>query len=371
LEAIYHDYKPKGVNFYYLYKALAHPELSGYVKPFSLEERLMHVKEAQRTLGSKFTWLCDGMENEVKRTLGNAPNSEFIIDPDGKIAGMRTWSNPEQLRNDLEKLVGPVANPTNPADLDMFTLPAPEVAAKGVVPRVEVTERLVPVIVKPKQGSTPFYAKLRAEVSPNVLDEGNGTIYLGFHLDPLYRVHWNNLVDPVRYEIKTPKNTSVSPSSGEGPKISAESDIDPREFLAQIENGDSKKPLELTVRYFACNKKEGWCKPVTQAYTIHLERDPDGGGVFGRSFGRVGGGRRGGRSGRNPEAMLSRLMERDENEDEKISKEEMPERMTRRFDMMDQNGDGFVDKDEIETIIQRFRDRPEAPRKRQSETRGL
>jgi len=33
------DYAPKGVKFYYMYKALAHPELDGYVNPFTLKIR--------------------------------------------------------------------------------------------------------------------------------------------------------------------------------------------------------------------------------------------------------------------------------------------------------------------------------------------
>ena len=40
----------------------------------------------------------------------------------------------------------------------------------------------------------PFYAKLRAEAEPEVLEKGSGKLYLGFHLDPLYEVHWNNEV---------------------------------------------------------------------------------------------------------------------------------------------------------------------------------
>ena len=108
METVYEDYSPKGVKFLYIYKALAHPELNGYVKPFTLDERLMHVKEAQRTLGSKITWIADSMSNDIKHALGNRENSEFVIDPDGKIVRMRSWSNPEQLRKDLTELEIPV-----------------------------------------------------------------------------------------------------------------------------------------------------------------------------------------------------------------------------------------------------------------------
>ena len=52
---MYRDYAPKGVKFYYIYKTLAHPENDGYIQPFTLKERLMHVKVAQQTLGSDIT----------------------------------------------------------------------------------------------------------------------------------------------------------------------------------------------------------------------------------------------------------------------------------------------------------------------------
>ena len=75
METIQRDYASRGVKFYYIYKSLAHPENNGYVQPLTLQERLLHLKEAERTLGSKFTWLADNMENELKHKLGNAPNS--------------------------------------------------------------------------------------------------------------------------------------------------------------------------------------------------------------------------------------------------------------------------------------------------------
>jgi hypothetical protein len=104
-------------------------------------------------------------------------------------------------------------------------------------------------------------------------------MYIGFHMDPIYHVHWNNLVEPIRYELKPTKGTIVSPASGKGPEVKEASDIDPREFLVDIKNGKSGEPIELTAYYFACNDSEGWCKPVTQRYTIYLERDRDGGRV--------------------------------------------------------------------------------------------
>ncbi|MCH7804513.1 MAG: hypothetical protein IH937_10570 [Acidobacteria bacterium] len=278
METIYRDYAPKGVDFYYIYKTLAHPELNGYLEPFTLEERLMHVKEAQRTLGSEITWISDTMSNDLKHALGDSPNSEFVVDPTGKIVRMRAWSRPDELRRDLEQLVGPVENPTRVSDLNLKIEAPPKVAASGVVPRVRVPGRMMPVKIEPQSSSQPFYMKLRAEVDQRFLREGEGVLYLGFHPDPLYHVHWNNLVDPVKFEITAPDGITVSPAKGEGPKVKEVSDIDPREFLVNIKkSGDSQEPLQLAVRYFACNDEEGWCVAISQEYSISLEPDRDGG----------------------------------------------------------------------------------------------
>jgi hypothetical protein len=56
------DYQPKGVEFFYIYKPLAHSEYDNYLSPFTIQERLMHVMEAKRRLGSSITWLADTME---------------------------------------------------------------------------------------------------------------------------------------------------------------------------------------------------------------------------------------------------------------------------------------------------------------------
>ena len=119
MEALHRDYAPKGVHFYYLYKALAHPELNGYVTPFTLKERLMHVQEAEQKLGSKIKWLCDNMSNDAKHALGNAVNSQFFIDPDGVVISRSAWSNPDELREVLGKRIGRVEQPTQISDLEM------------------------------------------------------------------------------------------------------------------------------------------------------------------------------------------------------------------------------------------------------------
>ena len=327
--------------------------LNGYVTPYTLEERLMQIQEAKRTLGSRIPWISDTMSNDLKHALGDASNPEFIIDPDGRLANKRMWSDPEGLREDLARLVGPVENPTRIADLDLEIPPPRERAAKGVVPSIETPWGMQALEVDPvsTDDNVPFYVKLRAEAGRDLLRRGAGKLYLGFHLDPIYAVHWNNLVDPLHFELQLPQGTA-SPLSGTGPKVDVEADSDPREFLIEVDAWQSETPLQATIRYFACDDAETFCIPVTQEFRISLERDSDGGRRTGTFPGRGGGG------------MAGRLRDRDTNRDGRISRDEVPEQMGRIFARLDTNGDGFIDEDELDrmasgTRMQRFLERDE------------
>ena len=291
METVYRDYSPKGVKFYYIYKALAHPETNGYVQPFTQEERLLHVKEAQRTLGSEFNWLCDTIKNDLKHSLGNAPNSEYLIDPEGNVLKKRSWSDPDQLRKDLAEILGAVKNPTRVADLNLKTEPPPKVAASGIVKKLPRSRSMQALVVEPKlaDNKQPFYAKLRAEAGSDLLKDGKGKLYLGFHLDPIYHVHWNNLTKPIHVEISSAGGIVVSPSELDGPKLKEPADIDPREFLVEVELGKNREPIKIEVRYFACNDEEGWCRPVSQEYTVRFETDRDAGWVSQRRGGNTAG----------------------------------------------------------------------------------
>ena len=118
----------------------------------------------------------------------------------------------------------------------------------------------------------PFYAKLRAEGTPGVFEDGKGTLYLGFHLDPLYRVHWNNEVDPVSFQIEAPEGVTVTPTSGVAVDPEEPADADPREFLVEVD-GRPDAELALSVRYFACDDALTFCIPVEQQYRVELARD--------------------------------------------------------------------------------------------------
>jgi hypothetical protein len=74
---------------FYVYKALAYPEDTGYINPFTLEERLMHLEEAKRTLRMTVLWIVDNMENMLKGRLSKRfSNAEMIIHAQGKLASV-------------------------------------------------------------------------------------------------------------------------------------------------------------------------------------------------------------------------------------------------------------------------------------------
>lgn len=350
METVYRDYAPKGVKFYYLYKALAHPGLNGYAAPLTLEERLMHVKEAKRTLGSEITWLADNMDNELRKALGEAPNSEFLLGPDGKILAMRVWSDPAELRRDLEEHVGPVEKQTQVSDLHMKTAPPPELAPTGVVPLLDRSGQFRSLIVEPHLADSkyPFYVKLRAEADRPLLETGEGRLYLGFFPDPIHHVHWNNQVDPVRYEITAPEGVSVSPKTAAGPEVEEDADADPREFLLDVSLYEARTPVTLDFHYYACSEK--WCMPVSQQYTLSWAADPAGG--------RAMTGRRLDPSAPQPDPISRMFEQRDRNDDGALQRDEMPQNMAARFDRMDADGDGSVTREEAEAMRGRMQRGP-------------
>ena len=354
VEAVYQDFKDK-VDFYFLYKTLAHPENNEYIQPITIKERLMHVEEAKRKLQTKVPWLADPMTNEVSSTFGLTPNSEFLFDSYGAIQYMNTWSNANELRLKLHEMVGKSDKVTSVSSLNLPEIVTKSTPSEKVITRIKVEETLTPIVVEVKDNSiNPHYVKLRAEVTKELLHTGLGKLYLGFHLDPIHHVHWNNLVDPLKYEITLAKGIKIEKFIGEAQKVSQTSDSEPREFFIEVNNWKLEDQLPIKITYFACDDEDKWCKIVVQNYILTLKTDTFAGGVIGRSF-RAGRGNQSGRStqGRQGGNMMERIMNFDKNKDGLISKQELPERMQRRFDMMDANTDGFLSKDELTKMRRR------------------
>lgn len=330
------------MKFFFIYKTLAHPELVGnYVQPITLDERLGHAKQARKQLGATIPWIVDAMDNRLKHALGDRPNSEFIIDPEGKIVRKRAWSHPAQVRKDLEALVGKVDRVTKDEDVKLaLELPLKAPAQRGVVPRI-TRPRMQALVMEPvieKKGQ-PFYAKLRAEADAGVMQSGQGKMYLGFHLDPFHGAHWNNLTVPLKFELELPEGAKIEKRTGEATKVKATSDADPREFLLDVGAWPADQPLKVTVSYSACVGEQA-CYTVKQSYLLRRQRDIDGGGARSEGAGLW-----------DPEEFTRQSLAGDKDSDGKLSKSEVRGLILPHFERLDADRDGYLDAVELKELV--------------------
>lgn len=343
VEAVYRDYKDS-VNFYYLYKTLAHPENQGYIQPISISERLAHIKAAKEKFQTRVPWLADPMTNEVSTVFGLGPNSFYLIDSAGQILYMTSTCIMANLRSALTEFAGACDIPTLVDSLHLPEFSARLERAENDFSRVQLNEIMIPVKIQPEVDDYPFYVKLRAEVSDSLMEFGSGKLYLGFNLDPVHNVHWNNLVDPLKYFISVPETVKIDLPRGRGPAVvGIPTDSHPREFLVNLENWGSDTDLYLEVIYYACHNESKWCKIVVQCYTITLSFDPYAGSVVGRSFKQ----RERAKKNKTSDKILDRFMSYDQNKDGVLTREEFPERKQGKFDLLDIDKNGIVERDEI------------------------
>ena len=279
------------------------------------------------------------MDNRLKHALGDRPNSEYILDPKGRVVRKRAWSHPGLVRKDLEALVGPVEKITKEEDLGMkLGKPLASAAPRGVVARIPRTRMqavaMEPLVVPKGQ---PFYAKLRAEADADLFAEGAGKLYLGFHLDPLHDAHWNNLNAPLKFELEVGEGTKIGKRTYEAAKVKPASDADPREFLLDLEEWPEDEPIRLTVTYYACVGEKS-CHAVRQSYTLHRKRDRDGGGARGAGAGFW-----------NPEEFAKQQLSRSKKGD-KVTEAEVMGLIRPHFKHFDTNKDGFLDFEELKLV---------------------
>ena len=213
VEAMAADYGPKGVQFFYFYKNLRHPELEGYVQAQNMKERLLQLEEAREKLATKITWIADTLDDSMQTALKSGPNSLFLISPDGEIVGGSDRIEGNNIREVLAERVGPVENPTSISDLDLPRRGRPvghpnEDSEWGVArPR-----GMTILAITPTEPDTTYYVRLRAEADRDLMGTGNGRLFLGFYPDPVHDVKWNNLVDPMKYVLCLPDGVSAFPS---------------------------------------------------------------------------------------------------------------------------------------------------------------
>lgn len=343
LEAVQRDYGPKGVQFYFIFKSLAHPELAGdYIQPFTLEERLLLARRAKSQFGTQIPWIVDAMDNRLKHALGDRPNSQFLINPDGIVVRKRAWANFAEVRKDLEELVGPVDHVTREEDVVLpgekrTSLPTTPPAGPRI-PR----PNMLPIVLEPVQEAEgrPFFAKLRAEADARLLAEGSGKLYLGFHLDPLYDRHWARGGDVLSWQIAVSPSLQLQPLEAKANAATRTSDTSPREFLLDVTSWPVDQPLRLVVKYQVCDGDQA-CECLEQSYVLRRERDADGGGARGAGAGYW-----------EPAEFVKQLLRGDANRDGQLSKSEAVGLVVPHFEALDTNHNGLLDREELKTVAE-------------------
>ncbi|MFK7768597.1 MAG: hypothetical protein AB8B55_15345 [Mariniblastus sp.] len=325
------------MQFFYVYKSIEHPEVNNYISVFNLKERLKHIEVAKDRFKTEIPWICDTMENDVKIAFGNAPNGEFILDPNGKLIRKRFWSIPETLRADLAELVGPSESVTKVSDLETAFEPNIRKAASGIVPRLKLPRGLRPLINQPvPDDKHPFYAKLRAEGISG--QEGTGLLYLGVFLDPIYEVHWNNLAGKVKIEISS-NGAKLEKTELIGPDVKEDSDIDPREFLIKTEGLEKKSEFDITLTYTVCDDAETFCTEIKQQYKVLAQYD--------RHLGS--------RPGIFMNEIFFEVRKFDKNGDGDLTADELPPGQTTVYiGHMDYDGNGIIESKEIDRFLSMF-----------------
>ncbi len=262
------------------------------------------------------------------------------MNPDGVIISKRAWSHPGQVRNELEKHVGPVDPITREEDVHLkISVPPRTNAQHGIVARIARPE-MQPIRMQPQVDSKtlPFFAKLRAEADANLLRRGTGKLYLGFHPDPFHNAHWNNLTTPLSFAIERADGVELDQWKASAARVDVTSDTDPREFLLEVSAWPEGQPLKLTVQYFAC-VGEISCHAVKQTYVVHRQRDPDGGNAKGEGAGFW-----------DSKDFARRMMAGDRDNDRKLMKSETAGIILPHFEKLDTNKDGFLELHELRRV---------------------
>lgn len=325
------------VQFYYVYKTLAHPETNGIVPPVSIQERLMHIAKAKSMMKTEMAWICDTMDNEVKAAFGRTYNGEFIIAPDGKLVRKRYWSDPQKLRDDLSTLVGPIKNVTATTDLPTVFTPELPTIASGVVSRPALPQGLFAIKSQAAPSDEPHFAKLRVESTDALTGDSDAPLIFTVYLDPIYNVHWNNRAGKVHLQID---GTQVVDSKLSSIEVKTDADVDPRWFKTTLRtNQDKPRSFNVTLTYTVCDDAQTFCKTIKQKYLITPARDRSAGtrpGIF-------------------LNGLFKDVRKFDKNDDGVIVADELPPgQKTLYIGHMDFNGNSKIESDEVDRFMKMF-----------------
>lgn len=352
IEATFTDYAKKGVQFYYFYKSIRHPELDGYVEAQNISERLLQVAEIKEKLETKVPWIVDTMEDDMRVGLRSGSWSVYLISPEGEIVYASGRIDAQGLRKALTKAVGSVNNETKTSDLNLPTIGRnPRLVNEDSELGVFRPEGLSILTIVPSNPEDTYYVKLRAEADDSLLSSGTGRLFLGFYPDPIHDAHWNNLTPPMKYKLTLPKNVVATPSEATAKKGPGDSDTKPRQFWVDISSDKPFDKIELKLDYFGCTPS--LCLALTHRYTIIMEEENRGSRTYGMNRGRVSNTNRNNSNAR----QLDRL---DANKNGVVSFDEMYNQMKKRnganfskkraklqFDRMDINKDGVLSAEEL------------------------
>ena len=269
------------------------------------------------------------------------------MSPEGTIVRKRAWNNPRELRQDLIELVGASETITAAADLNLPLRDVIQPAAPiGTVARVsrEGMQAIKMQVDPAPTSDSPFIAKLRAEASDALLQNGTGKLYLGVQLDPFYEAHWNHLVDSVTLTIEAAESVVLDKREVKAERSQNQNDSDPREFVLEVKSWPSDQPLSVSVTYFACIGEE--CLSRQEKYVLSRTKDEDGGGARGPGAGLW-----------TVEEFSRRLLADDRDRDGKLLPDEASGILLPHFDKLDQNGDGMLERSEIDVVTQWLNER--------------
>jgi hypothetical protein len=304
---------------------------------------------AGELLHTRIPWLCDTMDNQTAAALEYESNNLFIFNQQGIEEFAGTITDTAAFQKAVIRFAGPVDNPT-----PIESIPRPEIPPLNM-PQARVTERVevdpqreayFPLQITPIDSGKPFYIKMRIEANKELLETGNGRLILGFHIDPIYKVEWNNLGETIRYTMKVPRGSAISPSISSAEKVTVQAtDTDPREFMLEARKWDISRPVPITVDYSVHSPASKRNFNLSQQYIIYLDRDLFGGAVFGRQDTDRAKPTERPKPKASPYAGMLRKFDIDR--DGKLTFDEAPVRMQQRWDDADANADGNVDEQEF------------------------